>query len=120
MKRFISILLVAILVVTCFATVAAAKEAKPGDTVEIEMSIEGEFANVVVAIAADNGLTITKVSGMSASVINSATSARANWASAGNAEEGVKTFKVTGYTTRFLCLDKIFQEEFVDRNNYCT
>lgn len=26
--------------------------------------------------------------------------------------------KVTGYTTRFLCLDKIFQEEFVERNNY--
>ena len=28
--------------------------------------------------------------------------------------------KVTGYTTRFLCLDKIFQEEFVERNNYAT
>lgn len=26
--------------------------------------------------------------------------------------------KVTGYTTRFLCLDKIFREEFVGRNNY--
>lgn len=26
--------------------------------------------------------------------------------------------KVTGYTTRFLCLDKLFQEEFVTRNNY--
>ena len=26
--------------------------------------------------------------------------------------------KVTGYTTRFLCLDRLFQEEFVGRNNY--
>lgn len=26
--------------------------------------------------------------------------------------------KVTGYTTRFLCLDRIFQEEFCGRNNY--
>ena len=26
--------------------------------------------------------------------------------------------KVTGYTARFLCLDRLFQEEFVGRNNY--
>ena len=26
--------------------------------------------------------------------------------------------KVTGYTTRFICLAKPFQEEFVGRNNY--
>ena len=26
--------------------------------------------------------------------------------------------KVTGYTTRFICLDRLFQEEFCSRNNY--
>ena len=26
--------------------------------------------------------------------------------------------KITGYTARFICLDRIFQEEFVGRQNY--
>lgn len=84
MKRIFSILLVAILVVTTLSTVAAAKEAKPGTTVDIEVTVSGEFANYLIDINADTGLTIKSISGAGASVISSATTARANWATSSN------------------------------------
>ena len=87
MKRFFSVLLVAILIVTSLATVAAAQVVSPGDTVEIPVTVSGEFANFLVSISADPGLTIQSITGAGASVVSSATSGKANWASAGNVSE---------------------------------
>lgn len=81
MKRFFSLLLVAILVVTSLATFAFA--AKPGDTVTIPVTVSGEFCNFNISIAVDSPLQITGVSGAGAYVVSGNT-IRANWAGAGN------------------------------------
>lgn len=81
MKRFFSVLLVAILVVTSLATFAFA--AKPGDTVTIPVTVSGEFCNFNISISVASPLQITGVSGAGAYVVSGNT-IRANWASAGN------------------------------------
>ena len=72
MKRFLSILLVAILVVTSLATVAfAATEVKTGDVKSFTVTVSGdEFTNYGIQLSADEGLTITGISGAVGNVSN--------------------------------------------------
>jgi len=93
MKKFVIFLLVAMLMVASLGTAAAAEV--PGTTVTIPVTMSGEFANYLVTINADAGLTIQSVTGASTSVISSATSAKANWAAASNVT--THTINVTVY-----------------------
>lgn len=78
MKRFFSVLLVAILVVTSLSVVAFAAE-QPGTTVTIPVTISGEFCNYLVSISVDEPLQIKEFSGTGTYVI-SGNSIRANYA----------------------------------------
>lgn len=80
MKRFLSLLLVAILIVTSVSIMASA--AVPGETVTIPVTVSGEFVNFLISIEADSGLSIESISGTS--VISSSTTGKANWAGAAN------------------------------------
>lgn len=74
MKRFLSTLLVAMLLVTCLATAAFAAgnatvtasnvTAKPGDTVTVTYTVAGEFANYELYVKADSALTLTAINGV--------------------------------------------------------
>ena len=78
MKRFFSILLVAMLVMTSLATVAFAEgtatvsinhvEAKAGEEVTLTVTVSGEFANYELYVQPESGLTITNISGIIANV----------------------------------------------------
>lgn len=81
MKKFISFVLVAMLVVTCMATVAFAagsasayvsssQVVNPGDTVTLTVGVTGEFSNYEMTVGADAGLTITSITGVTANVAN--------------------------------------------------
>ena len=65
MKRFLSVLLVAILIVTSLSTVAfAATEVKTGDVKSFTVTVSGdEFTDYQVNLSADSGLKITGVEG---------------------------------------------------------
>lgn len=91
MKRFFSVLLIAILLVTSLATAAMAAE--PGGTVNVSVTVSGEFSSFLVSIAADPGLTIKNISGAGAFTINGST-AKANWAGAGNVNKVTLTVTV--------------------------
>ena len=93
MKRFFTALLVAILVVTSMTTVVAAKEAQPGATASVSVTVSGEFSYVKLQIVADNGLVIDSIAGAGAYNKTSATSAIASWAAMGNTDK--VTFTVT-------------------------
>lgn len=82
MKKFVIFLLVAMLMVATVGTAAAAEV--PGTSVTIPVTVSGEFANYTISINADAGLTIQNITGAGAFVISSATTAKANWASATN------------------------------------
>ena len=82
MKRFISFLLVAILIVTSLSVMASATQ--PGDTVTIPVTVSGNFVNFLISINADPGLTILSISGTS--VVNGPNSGKANWAGASNVD----------------------------------
>lgn len=75
MKRFIVVLLVALLTVSSFALVASAagtanasvsssQTVKPGDTVTLTVTVSGEFSNYELTVGADAGLTVTGISGV--------------------------------------------------------
>lgn len=74
MKKLFSMLLVVALAVTCFTTAAFAagsasvsgtsKTAEAGDTVTLTFTVSGEFATYDMTIVADDGLTITGISGV--------------------------------------------------------
>lgn len=78
MKRFFSILLAAMIVVTSLATVALAagsatvgindKTAKAGEEVTLTVTVKGEFANYELYVKAGSPLTITNISGVVANV----------------------------------------------------
>lgn len=78
MKRFFSILLAAMIVVTSLATVALAagtatvginnKTAKAGEEVTLTVTVNGEFANYELYVKAGAPLTITNISGVVANV----------------------------------------------------
>lgn len=81
MKKLISILLVAMFVVTCMATVAFAagsasayvsssQVVNPGDVVTLTVGVTGEYSNYEMTVSADSGLTITSISGVTANVSN--------------------------------------------------
>ena len=82
MKRFIVVLLVALLTLSSFATVAFAAEGsasasvgasqtvKPGDTVTLTVTVSGLYTNFEAKISASSGLTITGISGVSNNVAN--------------------------------------------------
>lgn len=80
MKKFWSVLLVAVLVLTSMATVAFAAgtgnvnvgtaTANPGDTVTLNVTVSGEFANYEIVFAAAEGLTITGFSGVTGNPAN--------------------------------------------------
>lgn len=82
MKKFVIFMLVAMLMVASLGTAAAAEI--PGTTVTIPVTVSGEFANYLISISADAGLTIQSVSGAGSSVVSGPNSAKANWASATN------------------------------------
>lgn len=73
MKRFLSIFLVAMLIVTCLATVGFAagnasvsanhKTAKAGDEVTITYTVTGEFANYELFVKADSPLSLVAING---------------------------------------------------------
>lgn len=65
MKRFLSVLLVAILIVTSLSTVAfAATEVKTGDVKTFTVTVSGdEFTDFKANLSSDAGLKITNVSG---------------------------------------------------------
>ena len=67
MKRFLSILLVAMLIVTSLSTVAFAEAAQPGESKSFTVTVSGvsgdEFGNFGVQLSADAGITITAISG---------------------------------------------------------
>ena len=78
MKRFFSILLAAMIVVTSLATVAFAagnanvsidhKTAKAGEEVTLTVTVTGEFANYELYVKASYPLTITAINGVVANV----------------------------------------------------
>lgn len=80
MKRFIVVLLVALLTLSSFATVAFAAEGsaaasvsssqtvKPGDTVTLTVGVTGTFSNYEMKVSAASGLTITAITGVTANV----------------------------------------------------
>ena len=80
MKKFWSVLLVAVLVLTSMATVASAagtgyvsvgsKTANPGDEVTLNVTVSGEFANYEIIFNVDAGLTITGFSGVTGNPAN--------------------------------------------------
>lgn len=81
MKKFISFLLVAMLVVTCMATavsaagsasayVSSSQVVNPGQTVNLTVGVTGEFSNYEMTVSADAGLTITAISGVTSNVSN--------------------------------------------------
>lgn len=65
MKRYFSLLLVAILVVTSLSVTAFAVNATPGQTgVAVPVKISGEFANVTIQISSTDILTVKNVTGI--------------------------------------------------------
>lgn len=82
MKRFLSVLLVAILIVTSLSIVAFAAgtatvtgthaNANPGDTVDITFTVAGEFANYEMNIALPDGFTLTNITGVVGNINNGA------------------------------------------------
>lgn len=83
MKRFLSVLLVAILIVTSLSTVAfAATEVKTGDVKQFTVTVSGdEFTDYQVNLSADSGLVITNVEG---NVTTNASFSKVSFASASN------------------------------------
>lgn len=102
MKRFLSILLVAVLVVSSFATVAFAangsananvsksQTVKAGDTVTLTVTVSGEFSNYELKMTADSGLTITAITGVTANASNG----KVAYSSGVNVNESVFTVTV--------------------------
>lgn len=81
MKRFLSIMLVAVLIVTSMSVVAFAagsasasvsksQTVHAGDTVTLTVTVSGEFSNYEATVKADDGLTITAISGITANISN--------------------------------------------------
>lgn len=81
MKRFLSILLVAVLIVSSMATVAFAagsvnvsvtdnQTVKGGDTVTLTVTVSGEFSNYELTMSAAKGLTIVSIDGVTSNVNN--------------------------------------------------
>ena len=81
MKRFLSILLVAVLIVTSMsvavfaagsasASVSKSQTVKAGDEVTLTVTVSGEFSNYEMKVTADSGLTITAITGVTANVKN--------------------------------------------------
>ena len=79
MKKLFSILLVAVLIVSSFATVAFAagsatasvsksQTVKAGDEVTLTVTVEGVFSNYEMKVTAQSGLTITAITGVTANV----------------------------------------------------
>jgi len=70
MKRILSVLLVAILIVTSLSTVAfAATEVQTGDVKSFTVTVSGdEFTNYGIQLSADAGLKITNISGVAGNV----------------------------------------------------
>ena len=79
MKRFLSILLVAMLIVTSLATAAFAagsatvsvssiENAVPGNEYTVTFTVSGEFANYELYVKADSGLKLTGISGITGNV----------------------------------------------------
>ena len=103
MKRFLSIFLVAMLIVTCLATVAFAagtatvaanhKTAKAGEEVSITYTVTGEFANYELWITSDSTLTLTGISG----IVGNTETGKVAYASAENvtSHSFTATFKVS-------------------------
>lgn len=101
MKRFFSILLAAMIVVTSLATVALAagsatvgindKTAKAGEEVTLTVTVKGEFANYELYVKAGSPLTITNISGVVANV----GTGKVAFAEAENVSNGYHSFTVT-------------------------
>lgn len=81
MKKILSTLLVAMLIVTSLATVAFAtgtasasvsksQNVKTGDTVTLTVGVTGEYSNYEMTVSADSGLEITNISGVTHNVSN--------------------------------------------------
>lgn len=83
MKRFLSVLLVAILIVTSLSTVAfAATEVKTGDVKSFTVNVSGdEFGNYGIQLSTDAGLNITGISG---DVTSNLSNGKVAWASSSN------------------------------------
>ena len=67
MKRLISILLVAILIVAGLST-GNTKNAEPGDEVTLTFTVSGEFANYELVLSTSSPLEIVKFSGVTSNV----------------------------------------------------
>lgn len=89
MKRIVSFLLVAILIVTCMSVSVMAVAGNPGGTATVTCSVSGEFSDFTVQLSTDPGLTITSING----ITGNAGTGRAAWAS--NANTDKVTFTVT-------------------------
>ena len=101
MKKFLSILLVAVLIVTSMATVAFAdggsatasvsesQTVKAGQTVTLTVTVSGKFSNYEATIKAAEGLTITAISGITSNIANG----KVAFSSAANNDS--HSFKVT-------------------------
>ena len=80
MKRIFSLLLVAVLVLSCFpaafaagsadASVSKSQTVEAGDVVTLTVTVTGEFSNYEMKVTADSGLTITAITGVTANVKN--------------------------------------------------
>lgn len=82
MKKFLSIMLVAVLIVTSMATVAFAdggsatasvsksQTVKAGDTVTLTVTVSGKFSNYELTMKAAEGLTITSITGVTSNINN--------------------------------------------------
>ena len=102
MKRFVSLLLVAMLVVSCFATIGFAAgsgsitgkhvTAAPGATVDVEVTVKGEFANFEMFVKVDAPLSIESISG--GGVVANPATGKVVWAAAENTGKVTFTVKV--------------------------
>ena len=79
MKKFLSVLLVAVLALTCCTAAFAAepgsvyvetKTAEPGDVVELAVTVSGEFANYEIIFNTAAELTITAFNGVTGNPAN--------------------------------------------------
>ena len=99
MKRLISILLVAVLIVAGLSTIAFAagtatvsgntKTAEAGDEVTLTFTVEGEFANYELVLSTSSPLEIVKISGITANQ----NTGKVAWANDENVEK--HSFNVT-------------------------
>lgn len=83
MKRFISVLLVALLIVTSMATVAFAVNANPGETKSLSITVTGSFAGFRAQMSAQPGLTIV---GFEGPVVGNPGNGKVNFTSGVNVE----------------------------------